>query len=183
MRTKQGEKETKRGFVVRLLTTHGDYISAEDAWAQLVDKRATTIRSATEFGTTASSAEGSGQLSKKRGVNSEGKSRMLYGPPGIKTAIGYREATVFPDGKIVAGQKFVKGLEKHHAKDAIEAVVWPKNPAVTDIPLGQLLEYLGTDMDDVMSVIRDVVCDRPLTKLRKDYPGLEEIVKRVAGVE
>jgi len=178
MRTKQEENETKRGFVVRLLTNHGDYISAEDAWTQLVDKRATTIRSATEFGTTASSAESDGKLSKKRGVNSEGKSRMLYGPPGIKTAIGYREATVFPDGKIVAGE-IVKGFSIKHTADAI----WPKNPAVADIPLGQLLEYLGTDMDDVMSVIRDVVCDRPLNKLREDYPGLEEIVKQVAGVE
>jgi len=182
MRTKQEEKETKRGFVVRLLTNHGDYISAEDAWMQLVDKRATTIRSATEFGTTASAAERDGKLSKKRGVNSEGKSRMLYGPPGIKTAIGYREATVFPDGKIVAGE-MVKGFSIKHTADAIKEVVWPKNPAVADIPLGQLLEYLGTDMDDVMSVIRDVVCDRPLNKLREDYPGLEEIVKQVAGVE
>lgn len=169
MRTKQEEKETKRGFVVRLLTTHGDYISAEDAWAQLVDKRATTIRSATEFGTTASSAEGSGQLSKKRGVNSEGKSRMLYGPPGIKVA----------DGTTV----YAGGWGGARAAPPVVEAVWPKNPAVTDIPLGQLLEYLGTDMDDVMSVIRDIVCDRPLTKLRTEYPGLEEIVKRVAGVE
>ncbi len=182
MKTKQGEKQGKRAFVVDIITAHGDYISAEDAWTQLVDKRATTLKSATDLGTTASSAEGSGKLSKKRGKDSEGRSRMLYGPPGIKTTIGYREATVFPDGKILAGE-LVKGLEKQHVKDAIEAAVWPKNPVVADIPLGQLLEYLGTDMDDVMSVIRDIVCDRPLNKLRTEYPGLEEIVKRVAGVE
>ena len=69
-----------------------------------------------------------------------------------------------------------------NAPPVVEAA-GPANPAVADIPLGRLLEYLGTDMDDVMSVIRDAVYDRPLTKLRTEYPGLEEIVKRVAGVE
>jgi len=168
MKKKQGQRQSKRAFVVDIIMAHGDYISAKDAWTELVDKRATTIRSATEFGTTASSAEGDGQLSKKRGKDSEGKSRVLYGPPGIKVADG---TTVYADGRTSVNEPTV-----------VEAV-WPVNPAVTDIPLGRLLEYLGTDMDDVMSVIRDAVCDRPLNKLRTEYPGLEEIVKRVAGVE
>ena len=171
MKTKQGEKQGKRAFVVDIIMAHGDYISAEDAWAQLVDKRATTLKDANDLVTTASSAAGVGKLSKKRGKDSEGRSRVLYGPPGIKRA----------DGFIVYSEK--PRTEKHHAKDAIEAAVWPVNPAVADIPLGQLLEYLGTDMDDVMSVIRDAVCDRPLVKLRMEYPGLEEIVKRVAGID
>lgn len=168
MKKKQGQKQTKRAFVVDIITTHGGYISAKDAWMELVDKRATTIRGVTEFGTTASSAVGDGQLSKKRGKDSEGKSRVLYGPPGIKVADG---TTVYADGRTSVNEPTV-----------VEAV-WPVNPAVADIPLGRLLEYLGTDMDDVMSVIRDAVYDRPLTKLRTEYPGLEEIVKRVAGVE
>jgi len=168
MRKKQGQKQGKRAFVVDIITAHGDYISAEDAWNQLVDKRATTLKDANELGTTASSAEGDGKLSKRRGVNSEGKSRMLYGPPGIKVADG---TTVYADGRTSVNEPTV-----------VEAV-WPVNPAVADIPLGRLLEYLGTDMDDVMSVIRDAVYDRPLAKLRTEYPGLEDIVKRVAGVE
>jgi hypothetical protein len=88
-----------------------------------------------------------------------------------------RKATVYPDGKVIAGD-MVK-----HEPNAITSVVSPKNPVVADIPMGQLLEYLGWDMDDVMSVIRDAVCDRPLAQLRMDYPGLEEVIKRVVGVE
>lgn len=168
MKKKQGQRQGKRAFVVDIIMAHGGYISAKDAWTELVDKRATTIRTVTEFGTTASSAVNDGKLSKKRGEDSEGKSRVLYGPPGIKVADG---TTVYADGRTSVNEPTV-----------VEAV-WPVNPAVADIPLGRLLEYLGTDMDDVMSVIRDAVYDRPLTKLRTEYPGLEEIVKRVAGVE
>lgn len=177
MKTKQKEKQTKRAFVVEIITAHGDYISAEDAWVELVDKRATTLLDGKDLQQTASAAVSEGLLSKKRGLNRNGNFRTLYGPPGVKTTVGLREATVYPDGKITAGP-VVK-----HEPNAITKVVWPKNPTVADIPLGVLLGYLGHDMDDVMSVIRDAVCDRPLVQLRMDYPGLEEIVKRVVGVE
>jgi hypothetical protein len=177
MKTKQGPYQSKRAFVVQIITAHGDYISAEDAWAELVDKRATTLNTIKDLQQTASAAVSEGLLSKKRGPNDSGKTRTLYGPPGVKTTLGLREATVYPDGKIISGPT-VK-----HEPNAITEVVWPKNPVVADIPLGQLLEYLGWDMDDVMSVIRDAVCDRPLVQLRMDYPGLEEVIKRVVGVE
>lgn len=177
MKTKQRTKQSKRAFVVQIITAHGDYISAEDAWVQLVDKRATTLLDGKDLQQTASSAVNLGLLSKRRGVNSEGKNRTLYGPPGVKTTLGVREATVYPDGKTIAGEI----VEDKSTR--ITDVLWPKNPVVADIPLGQLLGYLGHDMEDIMSVIRDAVLDRPLVQLRMEYPGLEEVIKRVAGVE
>ena len=177
MKTKQKEKQSKRGFVVQIITAHGDYISAEDAWVELVDKRATTLLDGKDLQQTASAAVSEGMLSKRRGLNSKGNMRTLYGPPGVKTTVGLREATVYPDGKIIAGEI----VEDKPTR--ITDVLWPVNPGVDDIPLGQLLGYLGHDMEDIMSVIRDAVLDRPLNKLRTEYPGLEEVIKQVAGVE
>ena len=43
-RTKRMEKERKTVFAARVITEYGDYISAQDAWRERVDKRGAGIK-------------------------------------------------------------------------------------------------------------------------------------------
>ena len=52
-------------------------------------------------------------------------------------------------------------------------------PSIEDIPLGKLLEFNGTERDDIMSVIEDWLFDTSLRQLRDKYPILETYIKEM----
>ena len=79
-KTKRNKNEAAYRFATRVITDYGDYISAQEAWAKLVDKRSAGMKGWKTFQTHLGGAVSDGLLSKKRGEDSKGKSRVLYGP-------------------------------------------------------------------------------------------------------
>ena len=80
-KTKRDNGEKAYEFGVRVIIGYGDYISAKDAWEQLVDKRGVGMTGWEAFQAHLGGAVRMGLLSKKRGEDMKGKKRMLYGPP------------------------------------------------------------------------------------------------------
>ena len=163
-RTKRDKNEGKTAFAARVVTEYGDYISAKDAWEQLVDKRGIGVKSWGHFQSNLSDAVRMGLLSKRRGEDSKGKSRVLYGPS---------EMTPFES----------ENFKGELATEVVDAVQRPNRPTIEDIPLGDILNYHEEQRDDIMSVLTDLIYDTPLRELRLRYPTLEDLIWSIVGVD
>jgi len=164
-RTKRMEKERKTVFAARVITEYGDYISAQDAWRERVDKRGIGINSWAHFQSNLSDAVRMGLLSKKRGEDMKGRSRVLYGPPLLKI-------------------KHVKGaMDDFNPQEFVEKMQRPNRVTIEDIPLGDILNYHEEERDDIMSVLTDLIYDTPLRELRLHYPTLEDLIWSIVGVD
>ena len=163
-RTKRDKNEGKTALAARVVTEYGDYISAKDAWEQLVDKRGIGVKSWGHFQSNLSDAVRMGLLSKRRGEDSKGKSRVLYGPS---------EMTPFES----------ENFKGELATEVVDAVQRPNRPTIEDIPLGDILNYHEEQRDDIMSVLTDLIYDTPLRELRLRYPTLEDLIWSIVGVD
>jgi len=160
-KTKRNKNEAAYRFATRVMTGYGDYISAQEAWTKLVDKRGVGMKGWETFQTHLAGAASNGLLHKKRGYDNKGKSRVLYGPPELWNG---SLAEFLPDIKTVV----------------VEKVQRPNRPSIEDIPLGDILSYNHVERDDIMSVIEDLLYDTPLGELRQRYPALEDLAWAVA---
>jgi len=174
-RTKRIENERKTAFAARVVTEYGDYISAKDAWEQLVDKRGIGVKSWGHFQSNLSDAVRMGLLSKRRGEDSKGKSRVLYGPrhPFIQGWDDEDNMTPFES----------ENFKGELATEVVDAVQRPNRPTIEDIPLGDILNYHEEQRDDIMSVLTDLIYDTPLRELRLRYPTLEDLIWSIVGVD
>jgi len=165
-KTKRDKNEAAYRFATRVITQYGDYISAEDAWERLVDKRGIGMKGWKTFQTHLGGAVIAGLLSKKRGEDSKGRSRVLYGPPEVDYNALFEEP--------------INGILLPLPDIVVEKVQRPNRPSINDIPLGDILSYNHVERDDIMSVIEDLLYDTPLGELRKRYPTLEDLAWAVA---
>lgn len=164
-RTKRDKNEGKTAFAARVVTEHGVYISAKDAWERLVDKRGVGVKDWSHFQSNLSDAVRMGLLYKQRGYDNEGKSRVLYGPPELKI-------------------KHTKGaMDNWNPQEFVEKVQRPNRVTIEDIPLGDILNYNEDERDDIMSVLTDLIYDTPLRELRLRYPTLEDLIWSIVGVD
>ena len=167
-RTKRIENERKTAFAARVVTEYGDYISAKDAWERLVDKRGVGVKDWSHFQSNLSDAVRMGLLSKRRGEDSKGRSRVLYGPNEF-----LREGIL----NVLFGEPLTEeGV-------VVEKVQRPNRPSINDIPLGDILNYIEEERDDIMSVLADLIYDTPLRELRLRYPTLEDLIWSIVGVD
>ena len=176
-RTKRMEKERKTVFAARVVTEYGDYISAQDAWRERVDKRGVSIKSWKYFQSNLSDAVRMGLLSKKRGENMKGKRRVLYGPmisPVVYSVKHEKDAMTSFESENFKGEL---------ATEVVDAVQRPNRPSIEDIPLGDILNYHEEQRDDIMSVLTDLIYDTPLRELRLRYPTLEDLIWSIVGVD
>jgi len=150
VRTKRNKSEAAYQFAARVINTHGVYISAKDAWNQLVNKKGVGISGWEAFQTHLGGAVKEGMLSKKRGFDNEHKRRVLYGPLQNETP------TV--------------------VKEVVDTVRRNNRPSMGELSIGDLLDYHGTERDDFMSVLSDLVYDTTLRDVREQYPTLEALV-------
>ena len=171
-KTKRGKNEAAYRFATRVITEHGDYISAQEAWTKLVDKRSVGMKGWEAFQTHLGGAVSEGLLSKKRGKDSKGKSRVLYGPrhPFIQGWDDEDDMTSFES----------ENFKGELATEVVDAVQRTNRPSINDIPLGDILSYNHVERDDIMSVIQDLLYDTPLGELRQRYPALEDLAWAVA---
>lgn len=160
-KTKRNKNEAAYRFAVRVITNYGDYISAQEAWTKLVDKRSVGMKGWKAFQTHLGGAVSDGLLSKKRGEDSKGRSRVLYGQPTM---------TPFES----------ENFKGELSTEIVDAVQRPNRPSINDIPLGDILSYNHVERDDIMSVIQDLLYDTPLGELRQRYPALEDLAWAVA---
>ena len=186
MKYKMNEGEKKTDFATRLITEHGKFISAKDAY-ELVDKRTTTMSGWQAFQANLSDAVRKGDLAKKKGKDSADRRRTLYGPKGLELLYDPMNSA-YESGKLAR-----KKWKPHFKGDMAKIAYAPPNelskrltdankkdkPTFEDIPLGSLLEFNGTTKDDIMSVIEDWLFDTPLYQLRQKYPALETILKEL----
>lgn len=173
-KTKRGKNEAAYRFATRVITEHGDFISAQEAWTKLVDKRSVGMKGWEAFQTHLGGAVSDGLLSKKRGKDSKGKSRVLYGPvisPVLYSVMHEKDAMTFFESENFKGEL---------ATEVVDAVQRPNRPSINDIPLGDILSYNHVERDDIMSVIQDLLYDTPLGELRQRYPALEDLAWAVA---
>lgn len=182
-KTKRDKDEGKTAFAARVVTQYGDYISAKDAWLQLVDKRGVGVKGWRHFQSNLSDAVRFGLLSKKRGEDSNGNSRILYGPPISTPYTPFEdpeeEYTFFPRtvDVVMESQDSQRTVERM----VVDAVQRPNRPSIEDIPLGDILTYNGEERDDIMSVLTDLIYDTSLRELRSRYPTLEDLVWSIVG--
>ena len=172
-KTKRNKNEAAFRFATRVINTHGVFISAQDAWERLVDKRSAGMKGWEAFQTHLGGAVSQGLLSKQRGHDNKGKKRVLYGPPVWDYNALFEEpikelSLPLPDIKTV------------NATKVVEKVLRPNRPSIEDIPLGDILSYNHVERDDIMSVIEDLLYDTPLGELRQRYPALEDLAWSVA---
>lgn len=160
-KTKRNKNEAAYRFATRVINTHGVFISAEDAWKRLVNKKGVGMKGWVALQTHLASAVSLGLLSKQRGYDNKGRSRMLYGPS---------EMTPFES----------ENLKGELATEIVDAVQRPNRPTIRDIPLGDILGYNHVMRDDIISVLIDLIYDTPLRELRARYPALEDLVWDVA---
>jgi len=179
-KTKRNKNEAAYRFAVRVIASHGDYISAQEAWTKLVDKRSAGMKGWKAFQTHLGGAVIAGLLSKKRGEDSKGKKRVLYGPPELWDD-DPEEFTVFADPPRTHLTPFEsENFKGELATEIADAVQRPRRPSINDIPLGDILSYNHVERDDIMSVIQDLLYDTPLGELRQRYPALEDLAWAVA---
>jgi hypothetical protein len=191
MKYKMNNGEKKTDFATRLITEHGKFISAKDAY-ELVDKRTTTISGWELFQANLSDAVRKGNLAKKKGKDSADRRRTLYGPKGLELL--YEPKDMATDGITARKWKPYYNPDKPYFKGDMAKIAYAPpselskrladankkdKPTFEDIPLGSLLEFNGTTRDDIMSVIEDWLFDTPLYQLRQKYPALETILKEL----
>lgn len=185
-KTKRDKNEGKTAFAARVVTQYGDFISGKDAWLQLVDKRGVGVKGWKHFQSNLSDAVRLGLLSKKRGEDSNGKSRILYGPltstlykPFEDPMEEYFDSSFAPRtiDVVMESQDSQRTVERM----VVDAVQRPNRPTIEDIPLGDILTYNGEERDDIMSVLTDLIYDTSLRELRNRYPTLEDLVWSIVG--
>jgi len=179
MKMKMKSKEQKTVFAARVVNSQDDWLSTEELY-ELIDKR--SVRTTLEkFGSNLSDAFKKGMVNKRRGLNKDGKSRVLYGPPELwdddpeefkefsnaTRPIAYFLSDMKP---FVQTEQKVKRTNQHQL------------PEVLDVPLGKLLEYV-TDVseDDLMSVLQDLIYSTSTRELRERYPALEDTLFDIVG--
>lgn len=165
MKLKREDGEGKIDFAVRVVETHGDWISADDAF-KLIDRRTYRELTVQKLRAQLSIAEKTNRLSKRRTVLKNGKKPTQFAPIKVE-------------------QDAVKEMLNPVAEpaEAIEATVEKvqrsSRATVDDVPYGALLSFTGKSRDDIMSVIEDLLYDTPMGELKENYPGLYEAVKRL----
>ena len=172
----EGEKKTD--FATRLITEHGKFISAKDAY-ELVDKRTTTMSGWQSFQANLSDAVRKGNLVKKKGKDRADRRRTLYGPKGLELLYEPMRLKVNYDDHKKVGFRHKPWAPPSDFAERLTDADKKDKPTFEDIPLGSLLEFNGTTRDDIMSVIEDWLFDTPLYQLRQKYPALETILKEL----
>ncbi len=168
-KTKRMNNEAAYRFAARVITEYGEYISAQDGWTKLVDKRSVGMKRWQAFQTHLGGAVIAGLLSKMRGYDSKGNRRVLYGPPELWDD-DPEQFTVFES----------ENFKGELATEVVDAVQRTNRPSINDIPLGDILSYNHVERDDIMSVLQDLLYDTPLGELRQRYPALEDLAWAVA---
>lgn len=161
-KTKRNKGEGKTAYAARVINTHDVFMSAKDAWERLVDKRGVGVKGWEHFQSNLSDAVRLGLLSKIRGHDNEGRSRVLYGP-------------------LMMTPYESENFKGELATEVVDAVQRPNRPTINDIPLGDLLSYNHVERDDITSVLVDLIYDTPLGELRQRYPTLEDLVWSIVG--
>ena len=177
-KTKRDKNEAAYRFAARVITNYGDYISAQEAWTKLVDKRSAGMKGWQAFQMHLGGAVNEGLLSKKRGENSKGKRRMLYGPR--RPDIIFDKTTMTAEELNASFEAPINEILLPLPDIVVEKVQRPNRPSIEDIPLGDILSYNHVERDDIMSVIEDLLYDTPLGELRQRYPALEDLAWAVA---
>ena len=85
---------------------------------------------------------------------------MLYGPLGEATPVVEQTTVV---------------------EEVVEVVRRSNRPPVDALSIGDLLDYNGTQRDDFMSVLADLIYDTTLRDVRERYPTLEALVWDIVG--
>jgi len=153
-KTKRNKNEVAYQFAARVINGYGDYISAQEAWSRLVNKKGVGMKGWVAFQTHLAGAARQGLLSKMRGQDSKGRNRMLYGPLNEAPAV---------------------------VEEVVEVVRRSNRPPVDALSIGDLLDYNGTQRDDFMSVLADLIYDTTLRDVRERYPTLEALVWDIVG--
>tara|TARA_R100000231_G_scaffold93864_1_gene70497 strand:+ start:1258 stop:1752 length:495 start_codon:yes stop_codon:yes gene_type:complete len=163
MKLRREEEEGKIAFAVRVVNTHGGFITPAEAF-ELVDRRSYKGLTKAKIGAQLSIAWRQNKLDKRRVPRTpdmKGQTPVAYGPIAPKQA----------------------ELKELMAADAIEAAVQkpqrPKRASVNDVPYGELLAFTGKSRDDIMSVIEDWLYDTPLVELKQKHPHLYEAVNKL----
>ncbi len=162
MKMKMNNKEQKTAFAARVVNSQDEWLSTEELY-ELIDKR--SVRTNIEkFGSNLSDAFKKGMVHKRRGLNKDGNSRVLY----ATTRFDVNGAV--SDVPVVQTEQKVKRTNQHQL------------PEVLDVPLGMLLKYV-TDVseDDLMSVLQDLIYSTSTRELRERYPALEDTLFDIVG--
>lgn len=162
MKMKMNNKEQKTAFAARVVNSQDEWLSTEELY-ELIDKR--SVRTNIEkFGSNLSDAFKKGMVHKRRGLNKDGNSRVLY----ATTRFDVNGA--LSDVPVVQTEQKVKRTNQHQL------------PEVLDVPLGMLLKYV-TDVseDDLMSVLQDLIYSTSTRELRERYPALEDTLFDIVG--
>lgn len=165
MKLKREEGEGKIDFAVRVVETHGDWISADDVF-KLIDRRAYRELTVQKLRAQLSIAEKTNRLSKRRITLANGKKPTHFAP--IKVEQDAVKEMLNPS---------VQPTEE--VSETVEKVQRPSRATVDDVPYGALLSFTGKSRDDIMSVIEDLLYDTPMGELKENYPGLYEAVKQL----
>tara|TARA_R110000737_G_scaffold348531_1_gene382576 strand:+ start:44 stop:553 length:510 start_codon:yes stop_codon:yes gene_type:complete len=166
MKMKMQNNEQKTAFAARVVNSQDNWLSTDELY-EMIDKRSvhTTVE---RFGSNLSDAFKKGMVNKCRGLDSQGKRRILY----ASTTVHPDETVglILHQGEIVEIEKKVKRTDHH------------KLPTVLDVPLGVLIGYV-TDVrrDDLMSVLQDLIYSTSLRELQERYPALEDILFDIVG--
>lgn len=164
MKLRREEEEGKIAFAVRVVNTHGDYITVADAF-ELVDRRSLRGLTKEKMAAQLSIAWRQNKLDKRRSSRA----------PGTK---GGTVPTMY--GPIAPKQEELKKLmAKDTVKKTVQKVQRPKRASVNDVPYGELLAFTGKSRDDIMSVIEDLLYDTPLVELKEKYPGLYQAISKL----
>lgn len=163
MKLRREEEEGKIAFAVRVVNTHGDYITVADA-LELVDRRSYRGLTKEKLGAQLSIAWRQNKLDKRRVPRAHGN--------GGQTPMSY--------GPIAPKQEELKELmAKETVKETVQKVQRPKRASVNDVPYGELLAFAGKSRDDIMSVIEDLLYDTPMSELKGQHGGLYEAISKL----
>lgn len=168
-KTKRDKNETAYRFAERVVNTHGEFVSAQDAWSRMVNKKGVGMKNWEAFQSHLTHAVREGLLAKQRGVDRKGRQRMLYGPVGEKLVVFGTTDEV----KTVNTTKVVEEL--------LDSVRRTNRPSVVELSIGDLLDYNGMERGDFMSVLADLIYDTTLRDVRERYPTLEALVWDIVG--
>lgn len=163
MKLRREEEEGKIDFAVRVVNTHGDYITVADA-LELVDRRSYRGLTKEKLGAQLSVAWRQNKLDKRRVPRAHGnggQTPMAYGPIAPKQA------------------ELKELMAKETVKETVQKVQRPKRASVNDVPYGELLAFTGKSRDDIMSVIEDLLYDTPMSELKEKHGGLYEAVSKL----
>ena len=164
MKLRREEGEGKIAFAVRVVNTHGGFITPAEAF-ELVDRRSYRGLTKAKIGAQLSIAWRQDKLDKRRVPR-------VPGHRGGQTPVAY--------GPIAPEQA---ELKESMTADATEAVVHkaqrPKRASVNDVPYGELLAFTGKSRDDIMSVIEDLLYDTPMSELKGQHGALYEAVSKL----